>query len=195
MSRDQGDNSLTRIVMFDMAKEVFRDIEPPPCITKRSPSVFSELMLQNDTIALLLSKYTLRFLDNVDIWKGMILESIEVWIMEGEGYYWTKHLICGPNIHVFQPLGFAGNGDIFVGTCSFELLLYNPNKHQVRDFGTKGRRLKVFNYKETVAPIMPRSRKLQEVNHATGFLPSPPNSSILSLIAPDPTRPCSTQFI
>lgn len=59
--------------------------------TKRSPSVFFELTLRNDSIALLLSKYTGRFLDNVDIWEGMILESIEVWIMEGEGYYWTKH--------------------------------------------------------------------------------------------------------
>ncbi|KAM7510068.1 hypothetical protein LguiB_008943 [Lonicera macranthoides] len=140
MSRDQGDNSLTRIVMFDMAKEVFRDIEPPPC----------------------------RFLDNVDIWKGMILESIEVWIMEGEG-----------------------NGDILLGTCSFELLLYSPNKHQVRDFGTKGRKLKVFNYKETVAPIMPRSRKLQEVNPITGFLPFP----LSQYPIPYCPRPCSTQFI
>ncbi|KAM7510066.1 hypothetical protein LguiB_008941 [Lonicera macranthoides] len=63
-----------------------------------------------------------------------------------------------------------------MGTCSFNLLLYNPNEHEVRDFGTKGRKLKVSNYKETVAPIMPRSRKLQEVNPTTGFLPFPPIS-------------------
>ncbi|KAM7506770.1 hypothetical protein LguiA_017223 [Lonicera macranthoides] len=186
MSRDQGDDSLTRIVMFDMAKEVFRDIEPPPCNTKRSPSVFFELMLWNDNVALLLSKYTGTFLDNVEIWKGMILESIEVWIMEGEGHHWTKHLIYGPHIHVLRPLGFSRNGNIFMGTCSFNLLLYNPNKHEVRDFGTKGRKLKVFNYKETVAPIMPRSRKLKEVNPTTGFIPFHPFPNILSLIASAP---------
>ncbi|KAM7506699.1 hypothetical protein LguiA_017152 [Lonicera macranthoides] len=105
MSSDQRDNSV--IVMFDMTKEVFRDIEPPACFSKVQAAFV-------------------------------------------------------------QPV--------------------NHNMHQIRDIGTKRNIFKVFNYKETVAPIMPRSRKLQEVTPATGFLPFTRSSSILSASAVVPAE-------
>ncbi|KAM7510069.1 hypothetical protein LguiB_008944 [Lonicera macranthoides] len=170
ISRDYDNGRVTSIVVFDMAREVFRDIQLP-CNPENSGScVYPELMLRNDSIALLLCRYSASISRYIDIFKGLNLESTEVWTMEPmrHGCRWTKHFISVPrSIDVRCPLGFSKNGDIFLETRDQNLLLYNTNTHEVRDFGTHGTDLKLFSYQESVARIMPRSRRVTPATACT----------------------------
>ncbi|KAM7480954.1 hypothetical protein LguiB_005537 [Lonicera macranthoides] len=152
LSRDSVDNSI-KIVLFDMEREVFREIPPPPLNPEKcsSNSKNLELLLRNDSIALLISESS-----------GTILVSIDVWLMGQEGC-WTDHLVFRPLLEVYRPLAFWENGEaLFFETRDMQLLLYNPKNSKtnndvvVGNFGIKGYDLKVFNYKESLVPIICR---------------------------------------
>ncbi|XP_059670669.1 F-box protein At5g62510-like [Cornus florida] len=108
-------NDIT-IFTFDMHKEIFGDIPGPPVPVYYCGDIF----LYNNSITLIHWDYgDERFFD--------------IWVMKEEGF-WTKQLTIGPLLDVDRPLGFWKNGEIFLGTKTSDLVLYNCNTQEIKVF-------------------------------------------------------------
>ena len=151
--------SLTRptIILFDMRREVFREIQTPPSFRKELSTNYNQdcqLLLYNNSIALLETRYA----------NAILLDSIHVWylMIKGEEYCWTKHSIVRlPLIPEFRFLGFWMNGEILLykhkkytyHSRVSKLVFYNPNNLKILDLGTRWKSIEVLNYKASLASV------------------------------------------
>ncbi|XP_059670673.1 F-box protein At4g19940-like [Cornus florida] len=109
------------ILAFDMDKEIMGHIPGPPLPNYN----YGEIVLHNNSIALL-------HWDREDDEKFF-----DIWVMEEERF-WTKELTIGPLLGIRTPLGFWKNGEVFLETDNSELVLYNCNTHEMKDFQIHG---------------------------------------------------------
>ncbi|CAK9145180.1 unnamed protein product [Ilex paraguariensis] len=116
-----------KLVLFDMGKEEFREIEGPPLI--HQDSAYEILALYSGSIALIYSHSQVP----LDSWESAEQSSVALWVlMEEEGMgYWIKQLNIGPLHGMMKPVGVWKNDEVFVETTPGHLLLYNPNTQRV----------------------------------------------------------------
>ncbi|XP_059670643.1 putative F-box protein At3g16210 [Cornus florida] len=129
------------ILTFDLSTEVFGDIPGPQDIPKSKLGI---LIIHNDSISVLC-------FDPREVHKYF-----DIWVMKQEGC-WTKELTIGTLVDVERALGFWKNGELFIETSTSDLILYNPNIQETKDFQNRGlykmERLRIFIYKESLVSI------------------------------------------
>ncbi|KAL2240452.1 UNVERIFIED_CONTAM: F-box/kelch-repeat protein [Sesamum indicum] len=133
------------ILGFDMRTEAFVEMDVPACIT----SLYVNLSLYSGDIAIL-------SLDVQDEGK-----SIDLWVRKGEGY-WVKQMAIGPfSFWDFSwPFGLWENGELVMETSSSDLVLLNPNTHQLWNLHIQSEygHTRMYSYKESLVSIRRRSQ-------------------------------------
>jgi F-box interacting protein len=147
-----------KIVLFDMKMEVFRVIPTPSFDPAKYKSMRRNLELTwyNESLAMIVPENSL---------SGVI--SVGIWLMESEGS-WSEYITLRPSLplRVVTPLAFWGDGmSLIFQANGKKLLLYNPHKNDdgdevifIGNFASHTHRYKVFNYKESIVPIISDGR-------------------------------------
>lgn len=130
----ENDNDNYVILSFNMADEKFQEIQGP-CILESLLDVI--LGIYDQSLSLLL-------LDTAD-------HCFKIWVMKMRN--WIKKITVGPFIEIFQPLLFWKKGAFFVESNSSQLLLYEPDTGELRDFGLQCCWFSVYTYTESLITL------------------------------------------
>ncbi|KAM7509161.1 hypothetical protein LguiA_019614 [Lonicera macranthoides] len=131
-----------KLLLFDMSSNMFREILLPDDLTSK----FGALVLHNGLLAMFFCAKPFGFLGG----------PIDVWVMKQEGC-WTKYITVEPHLEVDCALGIWKNDELFLQTSSWQLVLYNPYTHTIKNLGIRGREhsceISVFSYKESLVSV------------------------------------------
>ncbi|ESR38727.1 hypothetical protein CICLE_v10027518mg, partial [Citrus x clementina] len=125
------------ILSFHMTDEKFREI-PGPCRLESSLDV---------TVGVYYQSLSLLMLDTVD-------NCFKIWVMKKKN--WIKQLTVGPFVGIFQPLRFWKKGAFFVESNSSQLLLYEPDTGELRDFELECCWFSIYIYTESLITLKGR---------------------------------------
>jgi F-box interacting protein len=155
LSRDSEYWSSLKIVLFDMKTDVFRVIPTPPFDPDMYESMGRnlELTCYNDSLTLIVPENSR---------SGVI--SVGIWLMDREGF-WSEYITLMPSVplQVVIPLAFWGDRmSLIFQDNDKKLLLYNPHDRDevvvIDSFATDTVMYKIFNYKESIVPIISDGR-------------------------------------
>ncbi|XP_059670642.1 putative F-box protein At1g32420 [Cornus florida] len=129
------------ILTFDLSNEFFGYILGPQDIPILN---LGTLIIYNDSVSV------------ISFNPHEVEKYFDIWVMEEESC-WTKELTIGPFLDVERALGFWKNGELFLETTTLDLVLYNPNIQETKDFQNRGlyklESLRIFMYKESLVSV------------------------------------------